>query len=69
MSWLSLQELLSTAPVDTATFMLWVHQNMPQFCADVDELDECLEAICDADRMKTDDDLVSRCRVTQKRSS
>ena len=53
------QELLSSAPLDTASFMLWVHQNMPQFCREIDETDQCLEAICDADRMKTDDDLVS----------
>ena len=32
---------------------------MPQFCADIGELDHCIEAICDADSMKTDDDLVN----------
>lgn len=37
---------------------------MPQFCSDIDEVDQCLEAICDADSMKTDDDLVSELVVT-----
>lgn len=52
--------LVASVPVDTATFMLWLHQNLPPFCSQIEQVDEALEDICRADLMRADDDLVSR---------
>ncbi len=58
--WISpLQTLLGTVPVDNATFTLWLHQNLPQYCEDVDQMFAAMEDIGTSDMMKTDTDLVS----------
>lgn len=51
--------LVASVPVDTATFMLWLHQNLPPFCSQIEQVDEAYEDICRADLMRADDDLVS----------
>lgn len=53
-----IQALIASVPVDTATFTLWIHQNLPSFCSDVEEVEEAYDDICRADLMRADDDLV-----------
>ncbi|KAJ9118987.1 hypothetical protein QFC24_005953 [Naganishia onofrii] len=52
--------LIASVPVDTASFMLWIHQNLPQFCAQIEEVGEAYDYICHADLTRADDDLWQR---------
>lgn len=51
--------LFATVPVDTGTFSLWLHQNCPNFCNEIEEVEAALDVLGDADLLKTDDDFVS----------
>lgn len=62
----TLQVLITSVPVDTATFTLWIHQNLPSFCFEVEEVEEAYDDICRADLMRADDDLVSLWQSTCK---
>lgn len=45
--------------------MLWLHQSLPSFCSEVEQVHEALEDIGRADLMRADDDLVSLARSRQ----
>jgi len=53
------QSFLPTIPVDASSFSLWIHQNLPTFCDEIEEFAFAVDGFCDADIMKTDDDIVS----------
>jgi cell cycle checkpoint protein len=53
------QVLYKDAPVDTSLFNLYLHQNYPVFCTDIDECAESIDALSRSDSLKTDDDMVS----------
>lgn len=65
----TMQMLIASVPVDTATFTLWIHQNLPAFCSEVEEVEEAYDDICRADLMRADDDLVSWKRGRRERCS
>lgn len=52
------QALFAATPMDTATFGLWLHQNGPYVCYEIEEAGLVLDAIGNADLLKTDDDFV-----------
>lgn len=52
------QTLFKEAPVDTGLFNLYLHQNYPVFCSDIDECADSIEVLSRSDALKTDDDLV-----------
>ena len=52
------QALFLDAPVDTSLYSLYLHQNYPLFCDDVDDCFDAIEALSGADAMRTDEDLV-----------
>jgi cell cycle checkpoint protein len=52
------QTLFKEAPVDTGLFNLYLHQNYPVFCSDIDECAASIEVLSRSDALKTDDDLV-----------
>lgn len=53
------QTFLPTIPVDSSSFALWIHQSLPSFCNEVEEVSFALDDFCCADIMRTDDDIVS----------
>lgn len=55
-----LQTLFLDAPVDTSLYNLYLHQNYPLFCGDIDECFDSIEALSGSDAMKTEEDLVRR---------
>lgn len=59
---LRIQAFLPSIPVDTSTFALWVHQNLPGFCSEIDQVAAINDLFCDADLMKTESDIV-RCTL------
>ena len=51
--------------MDASSFALWIHQNTPTFCDDIEEFSLAVDGFCDADIMKTDDDVVGRSSALQ----
>lgn len=57
-SLIDVQPFLATIPLDTSSFALWLHENVPKFTSTVDEASAAIEDLCRADIMKADDDIV-----------
>ncbi|EIW70024.1 hypothetical protein TREMEDRAFT_30228, partial [Tremella mesenterica DSM 1558] len=51
------ENFLPTISVDASTFSLWLHQSLPSFCTDIDQVAEAYDDLCRADMMRTDDDI------------
>lgn len=49
---------MPTVPVDASSFALWIHQSLPSFCTEVEQVSEAIDDLCRADIMRTDDDIV-----------
>lgn len=59
------QALFTEAPVDTSLYSLYLHQNYPLFCNDVDECASIMETLSGADSLRTDEDMVRLSRPTR----
>ena len=55
---------MGNIPVDASSFALWLHQNAPNNCEEIEEAVALLDDLGAADIMKTDDDIVSPPRVS-----
>ena len=53
------QSFIPTIPVDASSFALWIHQSFPSFCAVVSEVSVAADALCTADVIRSEDDIVS----------
>jgi cell cycle checkpoint protein len=51
---------MPTIPIDASSFALWIHQSLPAFCTEIDQVSLALDDMCGADIMRTDDDMVSK---------
>ncbi|BEJ12354.1 hypothetical protein CspHIS471_0208140 [Cutaneotrichosporon sp. HIS471] len=56
-SMVQMNAFVPTIPVDASTFALWIHQNVPSFCTEIEELSAILDDFCVADLMRTEDDI------------
>ncbi|CAK9784093.1 hypothetical protein CC85DRAFT_268159 [Cutaneotrichosporon oleaginosum] len=56
-SMIQMEVLTPTIPVDASTFALWIHQNVPSFCTEIEQLSAILDDFCFADLMRTEDDI------------
>lgn len=52
------QTFVPTVPIDASSFALWIHQSLPSFCTEVEQVSEAVDDLCRADIMRTDDDIV-----------
>ncbi|KAL7416899.1 Rad17 cell cycle checkpoint protein-domain-containing protein [Mrakia frigida] len=58
------ETLFLDAPVDTSLYNLYLHQNYPLFCGDIDECFDSIEALSGSDAMKTDEDLWQSSKIS-----
>jgi cell cycle checkpoint protein len=56
-----LQSFVPSIPIDASSFALWIHQSLPAFCTDIEQISNALDSLCGSDIMRTDDDVV-RCQ-------
>ncbi|KAL7424215.1 RFC checkpoint protein Rad17 [Cryptotrichosporon argae] len=56
-SMVQMEAFIPTIPVDASTFALWIHQNFPGFCIEIEQAADAMDRFCDADVMRTDDDI------------
>ncbi|ORX33735.1 Rad17 cell cycle checkpoint protein-domain-containing protein [Kockovaella imperatae] len=56
-SMVQIEAFIPTIPVDTSSFALWVHQSLPAYCTDVDQVGAALDDLCSADVMRTEEDI------------
>nr|XP_031861175.1 uncharacterized protein CI109_003536 [Kwoniella shandongensis]KAA5528247.1 hypothetical protein CI109_003536 [Kwoniella shandongensis] len=56
-SLIQMESFVPTIPVDASSFALWIHQSLPSFCTDIEQVSSGIDELCAADVMRTDDDI------------
>ncbi|WWC60908.1 uncharacterized protein I303_103484 [Kwoniella dejecticola CBS 10117] len=56
-SLVQMETFIPTIPIDASSFALWLHQSVPNYCNEIEEVSAGLDALCSADIMRTDDDI------------
>ncbi|WVQ71805.1 hypothetical protein IAR50_001347 [Cryptococcus sp. DSM 104548] len=52
-----METFIPSIPLDASSFALWVHQSLPSFCEEIEQVSQGLDYLVESDIMRTDDDI------------
>ncbi|ODO10847.1 hypothetical protein I350_01446 [Cryptococcus amylolentus CBS 6273] len=56
-SLVQMETFIPSIPLDASSFALWVHQSLPSFCEEIEQVSQGLDYLVESDAMRTDDDI------------